>query len=388
MVTSALVAAAFAGVYGVPEVVFRKTHAPDLRAGAFVVVAGLLLGVTVACSQRRTTAALEHADRAARAFRTVAATSAALHQLDAESVLDVIIAGALALGYDGASISIIDDETDTFTLKHAQGIAANLGGGSHPASGGITGLVRREGRAVMSEAYGSLPGAISAVQLSGVRCAIAAPLTVNGRLVGVLGATSLLPRPDPAGDLEVIESLAAVAIAALANAEDYQLQHTVAAEQRSAASTDPLTGLPNRRAADHALVQAGSGDVVVLIDLDHFRLVNERLGHAGGDVLLRGISEHLRSGLRDQDFLARYGGEEFVIILPTCDLPDASSILDRLAHAWRNSHPAATFSAGMARHDGRDIYATLAEADSALYTAKKSGRDQTCAYSPLASLES
>lgn len=142
------------------------------------------------------------------------------------------------------------------------------------------------------------------------------------------------------------------------------------------AAVDPLTGLANRRAMGRALGRAARGDVVVMLDLDHFKALNDGQGHEAGDEVLRAFGQLLRRGTRALDLCARWGGEEFLVLLPRTSVPDAGQLLARLRSRWREVRPhPVTFSAGLAAVHGpaRDA---LAGADRALYRAKEAGRDR------------
>jgi diguanylate cyclase (GGDEF)-like protein len=140
------------------------------------------------------------------------------------------------------------------------------------------------------------------------------------------------------------------------------------------ASTDVLTGLPNRRVLDRALGRLTDEEVVVLLDLDHFKRINDTHGHAAGDEVLRVFGKVLRETVRVRDLVGRYGGEEFLAVLGRLTLPDA--LLERLRSQWLAVRPLPiTFSAGLAGSVG-DPDATVALADEALYRAKDAGRDQ------------
>jgi len=142
------------------------------------------------------------------------------------------------------------------------------------------------------------------------------------------------------------------------------------------ADTDPLTLLQNRRGCDRALVAMEPGDAVVLIDLDHFKAVNDRYGHQGGDEALRRVGDALRAVTRNIDCVARYGGEEFAMVLVRAGVGGAEDVLRRLQRVWR-SNEVTTFSAGIAVHrNGETAEATLARADGALYEAKANGRNR------------
>ena len=149
----------------------------------------------------------------------------------------------------------------------------------------------------------------------------------------------------------------------------------------SAAKTDELTGLPNRRGWDDEITRelararrTGEPLCVAVLDLDHFKRVNDILGHPAGDRLLKESAAAWRSTIRLTDVLARHGGEEFALALPACSVDDAVRLVERL----RSSTPAGqTVSAGIAQWDGLESAISLyARADAALYDAKRAGRDR------------
>ena len=140
------------------------------------------------------------------------------------------------------------------------------------------------------------------------------------------------------------------------------------------ASTDLLTGLANRRMLDRALGGLSANDTVIMLDLDHFKQVNDSFGHAAGDEVLRVFGSVLRGTVRSRDTVGRFGGEEFLIVLAPPEGADA--LLQRLRAEWLTERPLpVTFSAGVAMSAG-DPDETVSLADQALYQAKKAGRDQ------------
>jgi diguanylate cyclase (GGDEF)-like protein len=151
------------------------------------------------------------------------------------------------------------------------------------------------------------------------------------------------------------------------------------------AEQDPLTGLANRRALDRIRDQMGADGQVslVLIDVDHFKAVNDRHGHALGDAVLRSLGGLLTRSVRTMDVVARWGGEEFLIALPGGSGRLGADAADRVCRRVRN-HPwrqladglGVTVSAGVASGPVADLDVVLARADAALYTAKRSGRDR------------
>ena len=156
------------------------------------------------------------------------------------------------------------------------------------------------------------------------------------------------------------------------------------------AETDVLTGQPNRRALDELLrrqvgVARATGRTfsVLLLDIDHFKLVNDTHGHGAGDDTLRAFARRVREHLRQGDTCARYGGEEFVVVLPGTTLVAALEIAERLRHgvaeASLMSVPLvrATVSIGAAQIlPDETVEQLLARADSAVYAAKRGGRNQ------------
>jgi diguanylate cyclase (GGDEF)-like protein len=143
------------------------------------------------------------------------------------------------------------------------------------------------------------------------------------------------------------------------------------------ASTDSLTGLPNRRAWEARLHEATLGGETVMLamlDLDHFKDYNDTHGHPAGDRLLRETAAAWRDELRAGDFLARVGGEEFALLLPATGSSDAAAVVERLRARMPYGQ---TCSAGIvARKPEESDESLMARADEALYASKASGRDR------------
>ncbi|MCQ4326558.1 hypothetical protein CXK94_16820 [Stutzerimonas stutzeri] len=157
------------------------------------------------------------------------------------------------------------------------------------------------------------------------------------------------------------------------------------------ASTDELTGLYNRRRflrmaeAELSRLRKGHQSGLALIDLDHFKRINDIHGHATGDRVLQTFAAVARSCLRDDDVLARYGGEEFVLLLPNTDAEQFSACCERLREAFANAQPTdvcieaghLSLSIGLTLlNAGDDLDESLQQADEALYRAKRSGRNR------------
>jgi diguanylate cyclase (GGDEF)-like protein len=211
------------------------------------------------------------------------------------------------------------------------------------------------------------------------RCLL--PMAVDGRIVGVLacarGAGAAPLDLDARETLALLASQAATAVAAA----------TVHERVREESRVDPLTRLANRRSfaddAEHELARADRYDralSLVLLDLDHFKGVNDVHGHQVGDAVLEGVAAVLAANLRPTDTAYRYGGEEIVVLLPETDLDDAAAVAERLRTAVAGRRVAGcrvTASFGVVEHRRAETVDDLVgRADVALYEAKVGGRDR------------
>jgi diguanylate cyclase (GGDEF)-like protein len=219
--------------------------------------------------------------------------------------------------------------------------------------------------------------------------AVTSPVA-SRRLVADLGAASVcfLPlngRQGAVGALvvswsrrkSVLDPVAATAAEVLSAEAGWVLERLgITARLAWEAENDALTCLPNRRALNRALSAAKPGDALVILDLDHFKQVNDSYGHAAGDETLRLMADCLRVVTREGDCSARMGGEEFAIVLRKAGVEGAESVVRRLREAWSRREPLTSFSAGIAVfRAGEGSVTTLGRADAALYAAKDAGRD-------------
>lgn len=162
------------------------------------------------------------------------------------------------------------------------------------------------------------------------------------------------------------------------------------------ASTDPLTGLFNRRQFETMVktqldlaTRHGTSFCMVMIDIDHFKKVNDTYGHDAGDEVLKHIALVLKSSLRISDILARFGGEEFVIFLPHTTPTEAWRVAERIRMGVENAQIKAgehtisvTISLGLSSTQHASINAQIKEADTALYASKTTGRNKSTLYVP------
>ncbi|WP_044870640.1 sensor domain-containing diguanylate cyclase [Pseudomonas sp. LFM046] len=159
------------------------------------------------------------------------------------------------------------------------------------------------------------------------------------------------------------------------------------------ATTDSLTGLPNRRGfellAGQALQEARRDRrplVALLLDLDHFKLLNDTYGHQAGDLVLQGFAQNLRDSLRQSDIICRWGGEEFIILLKDTGNSTAHQLAEKVLgevaskrYPFRGVNLQITSSIGLAEmHPDDSLDSLIARADRGLYRAKQSGRNCVC----------
>lgn len=207
------------------------------------------------------------------------------------------------------------------------------------------------------------------------------PLTVGGEVIGSVLVTG--PHRTDLRQSRLVHASVSQAAPVLAN-----LRNLAIAQLRAA--TDALTGLPNKRSVADNLkrmfAQASRTTnpmAVVLLDLDHFKVLNDRFGHPVGDQALAGVGDAMRSTLRDGDFAGRNGGEEFAVVLPNTDAAGAYAVAEKLRKAIAEIEVPGldlklTASLGVAAYPEHAISLERLErlADAALYVAKRAGRNR------------
>jgi diguanylate cyclase (GGDEF)-like protein len=209
---------------------------------------------------------------------------------------------------------------------------------------------------------------------------ICEPLLVGGQVIGsvLVVRDKTMPEHQRARVRDAVVQAAPI----LANQRNLAL-----AELRAA--SDALTGLPNRRAADETLKRMTahadrrrSPLAAVLLDLDHFKRVNDIHGHEQGDKVLAVVGQILTSTVRASDFAARYGGEEFLVLLPDTDRDTARDVAEKLrvaiaaADSFESGPLTASFGVATLPDDAADAEQLIRKADRALYAAKADGRNR------------
>lgn len=216
-----------------------------------------------------------------------------------------------------------------------------------------------------------------------VRSIACIPMVVYSDVIGVINVTNKTGgRLFSDEDVEMLRAVADQAAVAVNKAQLWDM-----------AVTDSLTGLFVRRYFMHKLqeeiVRAERYKKVlsvIMADLDQFKSINDRYGHAVGDRVLKSMGSFLEKSVRDVDTIARYGGEEFVVLLPDADKEAAFSLAERLRESMAklpsDDLPPITMSLGIATYpeDGTDIEGLIKKADAAMYAAKLAGRNRSEKY--------
>jgi diguanylate cyclase (GGDEF)-like protein len=338
---------------------------------ATIATAGILVDVLAGRVRRQA----EQADARARSLSAVAAVA---HEL-ARRTSPVSAGPAVcefALEMTGAAEAVLwEPSAKGDALVAATATQPDAKGATVPflstPSGVVQAFTSGEPRFVPVTPAAETPGVVRA----GTGSALYQPVARDGTPIGVLAIHWVESFDEvPAETGWTVGRLAVEAAIAIERAETLNRLEQVA-------STDDLTGLDNRRSWDQHLKRevsrarrTGSPLTVALLDLDHFKLYNDRYGHQAGDRLLKEVAANWQRVIRDTDILARYGGEEFALALPGADREGSIKLLERLRRVTPKGE---RVSAGVVQWDGRESeHELIARADQALYGAKRTGRDR------------
>jgi diguanylate cyclase (GGDEF)-like protein len=219
--------------------------------------------------------------------------------------------------------------------------------------------------------------------IRGAQAEVCLPLVSFGSNIGTLiCASKTQPRFSP-NDVQTLESVADILATAVQNS-------IYVAKVRQLASRDGLTGMLNRRAFEERILEEitradryRSSLAILMIDIDHFKAVNDEFGHLLGDEVLKHAATIFQHQLRKVDFICRFGGEEFAIILPSTTLESAAAVAEKLrraffTHAFSGISRPITVSIGVAAfpEHGMNRDTLVRAADRALYQAKQEGRNR------------
>jgi diguanylate cyclase (GGDEF)-like protein len=316
--------------------------------------------------------ALERAERESRRNRFLSDLGTSI---EFEELLDRILDAALEVpGFDAAMVVL--DETGGSSTIATRGMSAEEA--AHPPSSGAAGTLPA-GPITVTYRY----GAAEAADTQLIRGGLFLPLVSrDGTTLGSLALFWRHPGYEPSQErIAAVEQIALTCIPAIENARRYR-------EARQLAETDALTGFFNQRYFHETLrreaLRAQRYDrrlALLIIDLDDFKAINDRIGHLAGDAVLAQVAERLRNEIRSVDVGCRVGGDEFGMIMPESTSEDAALLFERM-HDAVAAMPVpggrgVRISAGIAelRH-GETAAGLFERADSALYRAKEQGKDR------------
>jgi diguanylate cyclase (GGDEF)-like protein len=311
---------------------------------------------------------------------------------DIDEVFDAVVAGAHELlGDETVGLRLVDPEDPgMLVLMASAGVPPEIVEEikRSPLGLGAGGQAAAQGRLVVVEDYASDEHNLAAFAADGIRAALAAPVHEKGEVVGSLVVATHRPgRKYSKVEREMLLAFAEHASLALNDAKTVE-------DAIHQAFHDSLTGLPNRQLLmdrlEHALARAARAEsqaAVLFVDLDTFKNVNDSLGHAAGDELLREAARRLITCVRSSDTAARFGGDEFVVLLEDVDSRRVARVANRILEAMgepfvirgREVFIGASIGIAIGGDEADDL---LRNADLALYRAKSKGKGQKQVYEP------
>ena len=336
-----------------------------------------------AAGLRRELAELSEAQHSSQALLSV--TEAVNSSLAVEEVLKFALAHAAGLAHAAAGAFYLLRGPGELVREASLGLSAGAACEerrleAEPVSGALGG---RPGLRAVSD--GLAPG----LPLGRPSHLLVVPVESTGRLLGTIELYFLGPAALSDRQLDLLQGLAASAATAIRNAQLYR-------EQEESSLTDELTGLPNRRYLAQRFLQETTRArrhqkalAVMMLDIDHFKQINDAHGHLAGDAVLADLGSAIRGAIRQSDVCARYGGEEFAALLTETGLDGALVLAERLRGTIERSRMGGreiTVSIGVAATSEADQLTALIDyADRALYEAKETGRNRVCARAPKGS---
>jgi diguanylate cyclase (GGDEF)-like protein len=330
--------------------------------------------------------AVEQAQRRATASETLRKAGAAVTEiLETDETVDRILEQLKqVVPYDTASVQLLDgNELEVIGGSGFADPKAVIGiRFAVPGDNPNTRVIETEKPYLLPE-VGDVYDAFKKPPHDHIHSWLGVPLIFQKRVIGLLAIDSATPNQFTQENITLAAVFADQVSVALENSRIYE-------RAQNQAITDPLTGVYNRRGlfqvGEFELLRARRADrpiSILMLDIDHFKRVNDHYGHATGDQTLRGLTERCRTASRSVDLIGRYGGEEFVILLPESNLESARVVAERLRQSimkepfTTDAGPLRiTTSIGVAEATSLDTLSALIErADVALYEAKSAGRN-------------
>jgi diguanylate cyclase (GGDEF)-like protein len=300
----------------------------------------------------------------------------ALEQTDTEPEVHAVVSRAVATLTAGAPARLLIADASEMHLVQVTSEESPVGCCDVTAPGACPAI--RGGRTLLMPSNGELDACPRLRDREGPAVsAVCTPVTFLGKALGVVQVLGEEGHTTPERTLHSLHDIAHLAGSRLGT------MRALNQAQRQA-TVDPLTGLLNRRTLEdraRLLAQGGTRYAVAMLDLDHFKALNDSRGHEVGDRALKLFAQVLRDSLRSEDIVARYGGEEFVVVLPGCDASQAMTALLHVRGALRQAVAASgvafTFSGGVTDSDSCDSWQVqLRIADAGLMACKQDGRDR------------
>lgn len=407
------IAAGISGVTDEPHVAMSKNGdrrgwwQPHHRA---VQLDGRWIVITVSREVTRQVLAERAALRAKRMYAALSATNEAfMRASNADELFQQVCEAAVnAGGLTNATLLLPHPDTGDLCVAGAAGAGTEQMRKAlisvdpdRPEGHGLSGIAFRSGEPCVANDFLKDPRTShwhEGGRSVGLRSAASVPILRDGRPVGVLYLCAAERRTFDEEIVALLQRMTENLAFALQALEHEADRERAEARVRYLATHDSLTDLPNRalfgELLDQALATAhryNHKPAVMFIDLDRFKLINDSLGHAAGDLLLQEMAKRLRSALRESDVLARIGGDEFVILLQDVEEADGASVVGRkllaaalasLSVMGQECRVSASIGIGLFPQHGEDAETLMKNADTAMYLAKENGKNTFEFYVP------
>ena len=280
-------------------------------------------------------------------------------------------------------VTVLLSEGDCLRVRAYEGrLTPNIAMGAQlPPGAGLASLALAEGRSIIENDTSKVDGYIAG--FAETQAEMCVPLIFFGEKLGVLALDSATQNFFDVEEIKPLESVADICAAAIQNTNYFE-------RMRQLAYIDGLTGIHNRRFFEMRIVEEleraarfGGRMSVIMVDIDHFKRLNDEFGHLLGDEVLRNVSTILKQQLRKMDMVCRYGGEEFAVVVPETTGENALTVAEKLRRQVETHHfpgvpRPVTISCGVADYPvhGLSRDEVVAAADAALYAAKQAGRNR------------